>query len=81
MIWARLDLNRNFHLDSEPSEWPFALAALGLSDDHMMGYLHFLDHNRDGSISLPASKKTHVEINCVDAATDLLSCLCSACTC
>lgn len=58
MIWAHLDLNRNFHLDSEPIEWPFALAALGLSDDHMMGYLHFLDHNRDGSISLQVMRRT-----------------------
>ena len=52
MIWAHLDLNRNFKLDSEPREWPFALAALGLSGDHMAGYLAFLDHNRDGAISL-----------------------------
>ena len=63
MIWARLDLNRNFHLDSEPKEWPFALSALGLTDHHMMGYLAFLDHDRDGAISLPvcspSSPPTH----------------------
>jgi cysteine-rich repeat protein len=52
MIWAHLDLNRNFHLDTQPIEWPFALKALGLSDDHLQGYMMFLDSNRDGSISL-----------------------------
>ena len=52
MIWAHLDLNRNFHMDTQPMEWPFALMALGLSEAHIAGFMHYLDQNKDGAISL-----------------------------
>ena len=50
-----LDQNRNFKLDSTPKEWPYALKALGISDDNLMGFMMFLDANHDGAISLQVS--------------------------
>ena len=52
MIWAKLDKNRNFKLESNPKEWPYALEALGISDEHKMGYMMYLDTNHDGAISI-----------------------------
>ena len=65
MIWKYLDLNRNFKLDSDPVEWHFALTALGFTDANMMGFMNFLDTDRDGAISLQvstASRQIHFKI-------------------
>ena len=65
MIWKYLDLNRNFKLDSDPVEWRFALTALGFTDANMMGFMNFLDTDRDDAISLQvstASRQIHFKI-------------------
>jgi hypothetical protein len=52
MIWAKLDKNRNFKLESNPKEWPYALEALGISDGNKMAYMTYLDKDSDGAISM-----------------------------
>jgi hypothetical protein len=52
MIWAKLDKNRNFKLESNPKEWPYALEALGISEGNKMAYMTYLDTDIDGAISM-----------------------------